>query len=157
MQETRVWSLGGEYPLVKKMATYSSILAWKIPWTGEPGGLQPMVSKREGHDWAHTHTHTHTQTPIPRTRLWAHRTVYGIVPTPKSNQPHWRGILLYLFIYLAFCFNILSVSALSFYMQSSPWALYPESENQGFQKVNKHRTHLRILLKYKFWGGALKL
>ena len=78
------------------------------------------VEKRGTRLSAHTHTHTHTQTPIPRTRLWAHRTVYGIVPTPKSNQPHWRGILLYLFIYLAFCFNILSVSALSFYMQSSP-------------------------------------
>ena len=34
------------------MATYSSILAWRIPWTEEPGGLQPMGSQRVGHDWA---------------------------------------------------------------------------------------------------------
>ena len=40
MQETWVWSLGWEDPLEKEMATYSSILAWRIPWTGEPGGLQ---------------------------------------------------------------------------------------------------------------------
>ena len=39
MQETRVRSLGGEDPLEKGMATYSSILAWRIPWTEEPGGL----------------------------------------------------------------------------------------------------------------------
>ena len=42
MPETWVRSLGGEDPLVKEMATHSSILAWEIPWTEEPGGLQPM-------------------------------------------------------------------------------------------------------------------
>ena len=40
MQETQVRSLGGEDPLAKGMATHSSILAWRIPWTEEPGGLQ---------------------------------------------------------------------------------------------------------------------
>ena len=44
------------------MATHSSVLAWKIPWTEEPGGLQSMRSQRVGHNWAHTHTHTHTHT-----------------------------------------------------------------------------------------------
>ena len=43
MQETRVQSLGQVDPLEKKMATHSSILAWKIPWTEEPGRLQSMV------------------------------------------------------------------------------------------------------------------
>ena len=47
MQETQVQSLGWEDPLEKGMATHFSILAWKIPWTEEPGGLQSMVSKRE--------------------------------------------------------------------------------------------------------------
>ena len=42
MQETQVRSLGQEVPLEKEMATHSSILAWKIPWTKEPGGLQYM-------------------------------------------------------------------------------------------------------------------
>ena len=46
MWETRVWSLGGEDPLEKEMATHSSILAWRIPWTEEPGGLQFMGSQR---------------------------------------------------------------------------------------------------------------
>jgi len=42
MQETYVQSLGQEDPLEKRMTTYSSILAWRIPWTEEPGGLQSM-------------------------------------------------------------------------------------------------------------------
>ena len=45
VQETRVRSLGWEDPLEKEMATHSSILAWKIPWTEEPGGLNPWGSK----------------------------------------------------------------------------------------------------------------
>ena len=60
MQETWVWSLGWEDPLEKEMATHSSILAWRISWTEEPGGLQSMGSQRVGHDWAtNTHTDTH--------------------------------------------------------------------------------------------------
>ena len=50
MQETQVQSLGWEYLLEKGKATHSSILAWRIPWTAEPGGLQSMGSHRVGHD-----------------------------------------------------------------------------------------------------------
>ena len=57
MWETRVWSLGQEDTLQEELATHSSILVWRIPWTEEPGGLQSMGSQRVGHDWA-TPTHT---------------------------------------------------------------------------------------------------
>ena len=50
MQETQVQSLGWEDPLEKGMATHSSILAWRIPWTEEPGGLQSTGLQRVGHD-----------------------------------------------------------------------------------------------------------
>ena len=50
VQETWVRSLGQEDPLEKGMATYSSILAWRIPWTEEPDRLQSMGSQRVGHD-----------------------------------------------------------------------------------------------------------
>ena len=50
MQETWVQSLGREDPLEKGMATHSSILAWRIPWTKEPGGLQSMGLQRVGHE-----------------------------------------------------------------------------------------------------------
>ena len=50
MQETQVRFLGWEDPLEKEMITHSSILAWKIPWTEEPAGLQSMGLQRVGHD-----------------------------------------------------------------------------------------------------------
>ena len=59
--ETQAQSLGPEDPLEKGMATHSSIFAWKIPWTEEPGGLQSLGSQRVKHN-THTHTHTHTHT-----------------------------------------------------------------------------------------------
>ena len=49
-RETQVRPLGREDLLEKEMASHSSILAWKIPWTGQPGGLQSMGSQRVGHD-----------------------------------------------------------------------------------------------------------
>ena len=50
MQEIQVRSLGREDPLEKEMATYSSILAWRIPWTEEPGRLLSVGSQRIGHN-----------------------------------------------------------------------------------------------------------
>ena len=52
MQETQNQSLGWEDPLEKEMATHSSILAWRIPWTEEPGRLQSMGPRKVGHDLA---------------------------------------------------------------------------------------------------------
>ena len=69
-QETWVWSLGWQDPLEKRIATQSSILAWKIPWTEEHGGPQSMGVEKNGtqlstymlvHVYTHTHTHTHTE------------------------------------------------------------------------------------------------
>ena len=57
VQETWLQSLCWEDPLEKGMATHSNILAWRIPWTEEPGGLQSIGSQRVGYDWATEHTH----------------------------------------------------------------------------------------------------
>ena len=59
MQEIQVLSLGQEDSLEKGMAIHCSILAWRIPWTEEPGGLQSMGSQRGRHNRV-THTHIHT-------------------------------------------------------------------------------------------------
>ena len=56
MHETQIQPLGQEDPLEEEMATQSSVLACRIPWTKEPGGLQSMGSPRVGHDKA-TNTH----------------------------------------------------------------------------------------------------
>ena len=57
--ETFAQSLGWEDPLEEAMATPSSILAWRIPWTEKPGGLQSTGSQRVGHDWVTKHTAQH--------------------------------------------------------------------------------------------------
>ena len=58
MQETQVRSLGQEDAQEKEIATHPNILAWEIPWTEEPDGLQSMGSQRVGHDLATKRTHT---------------------------------------------------------------------------------------------------
>ena len=50
--QTLVQSLGQKHPLEEEMATHSTILVWRIPWTEEPGGLQSMGSQRVGHSWS---------------------------------------------------------------------------------------------------------
>ena len=78
MQETWVWSLGREDPLEEGMAVHSSILAWKIPWTEEPGGLQSIGSQRVGHNWSNlacTHRcsfHSQNQLQLLRLRSLGH-------------------------------------------------------------------------------------
>ena len=56
MWETWVWSLGWEDLLEERMATHSSVLAWRIPWIEEPGGLQAMGLQRARHDWVTKHS-----------------------------------------------------------------------------------------------------
>ena len=58
MQETQFQSLGWEDPLEEELATHSSILAWRIPWTEEPGELQSEGLQRVGHDLVTEHAHT---------------------------------------------------------------------------------------------------
>ncbi|CAI9158143.1 unnamed protein product [Rangifer tarandus platyrhynchus] len=71
MRETQVRSLGQEDPLEKEMAAHSSTLAWRIPWTEEPGGLQSTGSQRVGHELSNFHSHFFFQVPL---LLMAHKT-----------------------------------------------------------------------------------
>ena len=69
MQETWVRFLGWEDPSEKGMATHSSILAWRIPWTEKPGGLQSMGLQRVRHDWATKHSSLCLYILLSRNRL----------------------------------------------------------------------------------------
>ena len=75
-----VWSLGREDHLEKDIATHSSILAWKISWTEEPGRLQSRGSQKVGYDWAHT------QFPYPTCLIWFHGLKERISPTFKLQK-----------------------------------------------------------------------
>ena len=70
MQETLVWSLGQKDPLEEEMVIHSSILAWKIPWTEEPGGLQSMESQRVRHNWTHIHLREERLNTFEKGRRW---------------------------------------------------------------------------------------
>ena len=95
MQETQVQSLGWEDPLEKEMAVYSSILAWKIPWTGEPGGLQSMGSQRLGKEYnkgvyCHPVYLTYMQSTSYKTPYWMNHKLesrwLGEIPTTSDMQ-----------------------------------------------------------------------
>ena len=100
-QEMQIWSLDGEDPLKKEMATHSSVLAWVISWTEEPGGRQSTGPQRVWqdslHTCVHTHTHTHTRENVKYNFLLKSCWLRGLFflstcPSKFSNFPftHWK-------------------------------------------------------------------
>ena len=83
-QETWVWSLGQEDHLETEMSTQSSILAWRIPWTEEPGELQSMGSQRVRHDWVTELTELYYRIKKVNSVLW-------ILPQLKNEWTHSRS------------------------------------------------------------------
>jgi len=123
MWETQVPSLGREDPLEKGMATHSRVLAWRIPWTEEPDGLQSMGSQSQMQltlslswlymlrlvsrscptlcdpkDWSPPGSSVHGDSPGKNTRVGCHALLQGIFPTQGSNPglPYCRRILYHL-------------------------------------------------------------
>ena len=96
----KVWSLGWEDPLKKEMATCSSILAWKIPWTEKPGRLQSMGSQKVGHDWACTHTHLKTRTFSYMTgiQLYYIQEIH-LIYSPYSDFTNDPNNIIYIYIF----------------------------------------------------------
>ena len=80
-QETRVLSLGWEDPLEKEMATHSSILAWRIPWTEEPGGLQSVGLQRVRHNQA---TNTNFTAYLMNEMIW--KFLIQVISEKKSQS-----------------------------------------------------------------------
>ena len=109
MRETRVRSLGWENPLEKEMAIHSSTVAWKIPWSEEPGRLQSMESQKVRHGWATSLSFTEPS------NIWSNIFVirfiiYGIIYL-YYNTHTWR-----FFIKLKWYWRSYSVAWLSFYL-----------------------------------------
>ena len=116
MQETRLWSLGGEDPLEEEMATLSSTLAWKIPWTEELCRLQSMGSQRVRHDWATSFHFTSLHYAIFSTsgkvpsKLILIKFQFNLFSQPVYIGPIWYQLALrkVLILYLAWVFLRLS-------------------------------------------------
>ena len=118
VQETWVWSLYWDDPLEKGMATHSSILAWRIPWTEEPGRVHSMGSQRVGHSWGtNTQTHTHRHT----------HSMQGLSGTPIC-QPYTPRALPRLLTSPAGYFNEASL-ALALYVFSLFWVIQAMTEH----------------------------
>ena len=128
IQETWVWSaLGREDPLKKGMATHSSLLAWRIPWTEEPGWLPSVGSQRVRYDWVTNIVHT--------TAFWG---VEGSQITSKAN---WRttflqGSIQFLSVFWSLPSHPIFISSTSLlsalatlntlsYSPDVPWLFYP--------------------------------
>ena len=88
MQEAQVRSLSQEDPLEKEMAAHSSILAWKIPWTEEPGRLQSMGSQRVGHDWATKQNCSHKMHSVCSETTQTHFSHHWIQSRGYNNENH---------------------------------------------------------------------
>ena len=84
VRETWVWSLGWEGPLEKEMATHSSILTWRIPWTEEPGGLQTMgLQKSDTTERLHFHFPTENSMEVPQ-KTKNRITIWSSYPAPEN-------------------------------------------------------------------------
>ena len=106
MQETGVGSLWREDPLEKGIATHSSILAWRIPWAEEPGGLQSMGSQRVGYDWATKHTaqaSCRPPIPVPHPALLFYTSVFLSFPCIINISLYW--IIFYFFNLASSCLS----------------------------------------------------
>ena len=90
----QVWSLGQEDPLEEGMATHSSILAGRIPWTEETGGLWPMGSQRVGHDWRDLHS----TAQYTLSQAWGHR---SFLSTSLWMTPFWHLLATQIAKYLS--------------------------------------------------------
>ena len=131
MQETQRQSLGQKDTLEKETATHSSVLAWEIPWTEEPGGLQSMGSQRVNHDLA-----TKQQQIFPGSELSGHANLSG---SSAASQGWWENtpklssgggltssisLILNFLPPLLFCFH----SSLFSFFLSSLFSLIPASK-----------------------------
>ena len=136
LQETWVWSLGWEEPLEEEMATHCYNLAWRIPWTEEPGGLQSMGSQRVRHGWA---TNAFTSFSLsPRPSIF-HQPLLSTVPwsfQAKKTCPWVCGRK--------------GRKVITEAMPSPPFSCHPLSRvQQGLSKVQGGPWYLTALLESK--------
>ena len=141
MQEIWVRSLGWEDPLEKGMATHSSICAWRIPWTEEPGGLQSTGFHRAGHEWSNL-AWMHTTLIVNHLDLLLWRYFEHFIPRVTGENPLIK-IFLYIHSYfqselLFFTFLFLFVSLTTLWSMrdlsslTRDWTMPPSVEAQSF-------------------------
>ena len=132
MQETWVWSLGWEDHLEKEMATHSSILVWRIPWTEEPGRLRSMKSQRVMTEWLWLSFHFALEDFITRSRF-----IVSFLPLLNVGCLSQRLCLLWEWIKL----GKLTANLL---FNERKWNLGTSQKSSTRQKILKHQCFLHI-------------
>ena len=162
MWKTRVQSLGWEDPLEKEMSTHSSILAWRIPWTEEPGGLQSTGLQRGGLDWATKFTYNtlgFMEDSFPRIRREGQRMVWGCFQR-ISYTVHFGSIIItsalpHITSYQIpevedICFRVLDwISSASHHQLSDPRSWGHLFQSTGLESTSAN-LHLFLLLFHLF-------
>ena len=132
MQETWVLFQGWEDILEEGMATHSSILAWRIPWTEEPGGLQSLGSHRVGHDWSWLSAHTWAELYLPL--FPPHSYVELLTPSTSECALIWREDL--------YRGNEATVSPLGWVLIQNDRR--PDERKTGHRDVHRGKTVLTV-------------
>ena len=109
---TQVRSLGQDDPLEAAMATHSSILACRIPWTEEPGGLQSMQLQRVTHNWSD----------------WAHTITHGMIQWMKKKKSNKD-----VFINIGLCHNCIEIKCFKEYLHK--WTMINSGERNGLKET----------------------
>ena len=148
-----VWSLCWEDPLKRKMATYSSILAWRILWTEEPGGLQTMGSQRIRHDWA---TFSQSVTHSPSTD--AAERVSGTPPASWiSCWKYWKYFFYFIDKITGFINQGLLSLLVFFFLNHCQQVSLTAALSQIFVKGVKQFLMLPLYLIYShFWKHTIQ-
>ena len=164
VQETGVRSLGWEDPLEKGVATHSSILAWRIPWTEEPGRLQSTESQRVGHDWSNfartcRHSYGEPQGSSGCKRITGYRpgVGWGVYERNDFSEPG----LLYLPIHRKalnsltwfICFSLINNNLLMFSLSA---LCYKTSIKPGSSPLPPLSSSLRVNWDAVSWLEVLK-
>ena len=157
MQEMEVWSLGEEDRLEEGMATHSSILVWRVPWTEEPGGLQSVGSQRVWPDW--TAEHRHVWDLRSMTRGWTHSLCIG--RRSLNHQAPWEGTSLFLIfspLLLRFLLPVFMFLKHSFLRRGTQTTLQPPRRNRDCPPPNSTRGKNNFCVFYTqdFFLGAVE-
>ena len=127
IQETQVWSLGLGDSLEEEMSTLSSIIAWKSPWTEEPGGLQSRELQRVINDWVTEHTHRDHGDECIKVKEY---TIEKLKKKDMNRDHHKRAVIFCSNHrdepYIALCFLVPSkLENNHFYNSQCPWDQHP--------------------------------
>ena len=141
IQKAQVQSLGWEDPLEKEMPSHFSNLAWRIPWTGEPGGLQSMGSQRVRHDWA-TKTAGLSEFLLTGKKSSLYYLLYAVIFNIKESCKLYLANFVEIVFPLTFVYSAVFITWWSIPKSDWIYSVQPKMEKLYIVSKNKTRSWL---------------